>query len=76
MFGSGHANLTLRESWRQDLRATKAIADFRYVRFHDIFHDHNGVYREDAQGIPFTIGRTWTRFMTASWRTACGPSSS
>ena len=52
MFGSGHANLTLRESWRQDLRGTKAIADFRYVRFHDIFHDHNGVYREDARGNP------------------------
>ena len=52
MFGSGHANLTLRESWRQDLRATKAIADFRYVRFHDIFHDHNGVYSESKDGKP------------------------
>ena len=46
MFGSGHANLTMRQSWRDDLHATKAITDFRYVRFHDIFHDHNGVYSE------------------------------
>ncbi len=50
MFGSGRANLTLRESWRQDLRATRAITDFRYVRFHDIFHDHNGVYSEAKDG--------------------------
>ena len=52
MFGSGHANLTLRESWRQDLHATKAITDFRYVRFHDIFHDQNGVYSEGPDGKP------------------------
>ena len=50
MFGSGRANLTMRESWRQDLHAAKAITDFRYVRFHDIFHDHNGVYSEGADG--------------------------
>jgi xylan 1,4-beta-xylosidase len=52
MFGSGHANLTMRESWRQDLRATMAITGFRYVRFHDIFHDHNGVYSESKEGKP------------------------
>jgi xylan 1,4-beta-xylosidase len=52
VFGSGHANLTLRESWRNDLRTTRAITDFRYVRFHDIFHDHNGVYSETKEGKP------------------------
>jgi xylan 1,4-beta-xylosidase len=52
MFGSGHANLTMRESWRHDLRAAKAVTDFRYVRFHDIFHDHNGVYSEGKDGTP------------------------
>jgi xylan 1,4-beta-xylosidase len=52
MFGSGHANLTMRESWRHDLRAAKAVTDFRYVRFHDIFHDHNGVYTEAKDGTP------------------------
>ena len=35
-----------------DLRTTKAITDFRYVRFHDIFHDQNGVYSEAADGKP------------------------
>ncbi len=52
MFGSGHASLTLRQSWRQDLQTAKTITDFRYVRFHDIFHDHNGVYSETADGKP------------------------
>ena len=52
MFGSGRANLTLRESWRTDLRAAKAVTDFRYVRFHDILDDQNGVYSEGADGTP------------------------
>jgi xylan 1,4-beta-xylosidase len=52
MFGSGHANITMRESWRQDLQVAKGVADFRYVRFHDIFHDQNGVYTEAADGTP------------------------
>lgn len=52
MFGSGRANLAMRESYRDDLRATKKITDFQYVRFHAIFQDENGVYDEDAQGNP------------------------
>ncbi|MBV8114757.1 MAG: glycosyl hydrolase family 39 [Silvibacterium sp.] len=52
MFGSGRANLTLRESYRDDLRAVKQVADFRYVRFHAILHDENGVYNEDEHGNP------------------------
>lgn len=50
MFGSGRANLSLREGYRNDLRSVKKITDFQYVRFHAIFHDENGVYDEDAQG--------------------------
>ena len=50
MFGSGRANLTLRESYRNDLRAVKQVTDFRYVRFHGILHDENGVYNEDEHG--------------------------
>ena len=47
MFGSGRAILSLRESYRQDLRAVKAATGFRYVRFHNILHDEVGVvYRE------------------------------
>jgi xylan 1,4-beta-xylosidase len=52
MFGSGRAILTLRESYRNDLRAVKQVADFRYVRFHAIFHDEVGVYNEDEHGNP------------------------
>lgn len=43
MFGSGHANLAMRESYRDDLRAVKKVTDFEYVRFHGIFDDENGV---------------------------------
>src|SRR6478609_9477402 len=52
MFGSGRAILSLRESYRTDLRETKRITDFEYVRFHAIFHDEVGVYDEDADGHP------------------------
>jgi len=52
MFGSGRAILTLRESYREDLRAVKQVADFKYVRFHAIFHDELGVYNEDEHGNP------------------------
>lgn len=50
MFGSGRAILTLRESYRDDLRAVKNVTDFRYVRFHAILHDEVGVYNEDEHG--------------------------
>jgi xylan 1,4-beta-xylosidase len=50
MFGSGRAILSLREGYRQDLREVKAATDFKYVRFHAIFHDEAGVFDEDASG--------------------------
>ncbi len=52
MFGSGRAILTLRDSYRDDLRAVKQITDFQYVRFHAILHDEVGVYNEDQHGNP------------------------
>jgi xylan 1,4-beta-xylosidase len=52
MFGSGRAILALRESYREDLRAVKQVTEFRYVRFHAIFHDEVGVYTEDEHGNP------------------------
>src|SRR3984885_14807934 len=52
MFGSGRAILSLRESYRRDLRAMKSATDIHYVRFHAIFHDEVGVYAEDAKGQP------------------------
>ncbi|HTA43059.1 MAG TPA: glycosyl hydrolase [Bryobacteraceae bacterium] len=50
MFGSGRAVLSLRDDYRRDLRAVKAITDFQYVRFHAIFQDDVGLYNEDKEG--------------------------
>jgi len=50
MFGSGRAVLTLRDSYRHDLREVKQVTDFEYLRFHAIFHDEVGIYDEDSQG--------------------------
>src|ERR1700738_4755294 len=52
MFGSGRAVLSLRDSYRRDLRAVKAATEFEYVRFHAIFHDEVGLYDEDNEGKP------------------------
>jgi xylan 1,4-beta-xylosidase len=52
MFGSGRAILSLRDSYRRDLREVKAATDFKYVRFHAILDDEVGVYDEDASGNP------------------------
>src|SRR5271155_394002 len=52
MFGSGRAVLSLRDSYRSDLREVKQATDFDYVRFHAIFHDEIGLYDEDRQGRP------------------------
>lgn len=52
MFGSGRAILTLRDSYRTDLKEVKQVTGFRYVRFHNIFHDEVGLYDEDQQGHP------------------------
>jgi len=52
MFGSGRAILSLRESYRRDLREVKQATGFEYVRFHAILHDEVGLYDEDAAGNP------------------------
>jgi xylan 1,4-beta-xylosidase len=52
MFGSERGIVTLRESYRNDLRETKRITGFEYVRFHAIFHDEVGLYDEDKDGKP------------------------
>lgn len=51
MFGSGRAVLSLRDSYRRDLREVKEATGFEYVRFHAIFHDEVGVY-DEADGKP------------------------
>jgi xylan 1,4-beta-xylosidase len=50
MFGSGRAVLTLRDSWRDDLRAVRAVTGVSYIRFHGILDDDIGVYSEGPQG--------------------------
>ncbi|MFZ0962345.1 MAG: glycosyl hydrolase family 39 [Terriglobia bacterium] len=52
MFGSGRAILSLRDSYRHDLREVKEATGFEYIRFHAIFQDEVGFYNEDAQGNP------------------------
>jgi xylan 1,4-beta-xylosidase len=52
MFGSGRAILSLRESYRQDLREVKKATDFEYIRFHGIFDRQVGIYNEDSHGNP------------------------
>jgi len=52
MFGSGRAILSLRDSYRQDLREVRKATGFEYIRFHAIFHDEVGLYDEDANGKP------------------------
>lgn len=52
MFGSGRAALTLRESYREDLRAVRSVTAVAYIRFHAIFHDELGVYAEGPKGDP------------------------
>jgi xylan 1,4-beta-xylosidase len=43
-FGSGHAILALRESYREDLRTVKEATGFQSVRFHGILDDEVGLY--------------------------------
>jgi xylan 1,4-beta-xylosidase len=50
MYGSGRAILSLRDSYRRDLREVKGVTEFSLVRFHNIFHDEVGLYDRDAKG--------------------------
>jgi len=52
MFGSGRAILSLRDSYRRDLRLMKSSTGIRYVRFHAIFDHEVGAYSEDENGQP------------------------
>jgi xylan 1,4-beta-xylosidase len=48
-FGSGRAILSLRQSYRDDLRTVKAATGFESIRFHGIFHDEVGLYDPDRK---------------------------
>ncbi len=44
--GSDYSATTLREENLVQLRVAQRELGFRYIRFHDIFHDDMGVYRD------------------------------
>lgn len=46
-FGSGRAILSLRESYRDDLRTVKQATNFQSIRFHGILMDEVGLYDPD-----------------------------
>jgi len=50
--GAGRANEGLRADWQQQLAYVKKECGFRYIRFHGLFTDDMGVYREDRNGKP------------------------
>ena len=50
MFGSGRAVLSLRENYREDLRAVRQVTAVSYVRFHGLLNDEMGVYTVGAHG--------------------------
>lgn len=50
VFGSGRAVLSLRESYREDLRALRSVTGVSYVRFHGILNDEVGAYTEGPHG--------------------------
>ncbi|WP_213805170.1 glycosyl hydrolase family 39 [Granulicella sp. dw_53] len=53
VFGSGRAVLSLRESYRNDLRTVKQATELNAVRFHGIFMDDLGLYDPDRKPIKF-----------------------
>jgi xylan 1,4-beta-xylosidase len=48
-FGSGRAILSLRQSYRDDLKPVKQATGFQSVRFHGIFMDEVGLYDPDRR---------------------------
>ncbi len=48
--GAGRANEGLRADWQRQLRRVHEECGFRYIRFHGLFCDDMGVYREDREG--------------------------
>jgi xylan 1,4-beta-xylosidase len=70
MFGSGRAILTLRDSWRRDVREVKQITGVQHIRFHAIFHDEVGAYDEDKDGRPMYSFSYVDQITTVCWPTA------
>jgi xylan 1,4-beta-xylosidase len=80
-FGSGRAILSLRDSYRTDLRAVKGATGFESVRFHGILNDEVGLNDPDRRArralrsmAASTTSPTSTRSMTACSPTISAPS--
>lgn len=50
--GAGRAAEGLRADWQRDLALVHRECGFEYIRFHGLFQDELGVYREDRDGKP------------------------
>lgn len=48
--GAGRANEGLRADWQAQLKIVQEECNFKYIRFHGIFHDDMGVYKIDKNG--------------------------
>ena len=48
--GAGRANEGLRADWQAQLKTLQEACNFKYIRFHGIFHDDMGVYKKDLKG--------------------------
>lgn len=51
IFGSGRAILSLRQSYRDDIKTVKQATGFQAVRFHGIFLEDVGLYDPDRQTV-------------------------
>ena len=71
IFGSGRAILTLRESYRDDLRTVKKATGLQAIRFHGIFQDEVGFFDLDANGqssLQLLLHRPDLRWPASQWR--------
>jgi xylan 1,4-beta-xylosidase len=50
--GAGRAGEVLRNDFQTQLGTASRECGFKYIRFHGIFHEDMGVYREDKDGNP------------------------
>ncbi|GKU30467.1 GH39 family glycosyl hydrolase [Clostridium folliculivorans] len=48
--GAGRAGEVLRKDFQDQLDVVKEACKFKYLRFHGIFHDEMGVYKENSDG--------------------------
>src|SRR5215471_2141509 len=70
LFGSGRAQLSLRESYRHDLLVVKDVTALRYIRFHGILLDEMACMRKMPKVIRSTTSLISIRSTMAFSKTA------